>query len=155
MVLQHRPEKVFDKHWFSSICPKKQLKNIGCTASAKKSVEKASVLQYRSEKVLKKQWFYRQGNRKREKTHSLHRPGNRKTIKNHCFCCKTNPCNRAMGRATDSGCAFHILGWIRYEEPLQTSCLGKILSPKSPGWFTSYVRYFGGDIRGCFGCVWK
>ena len=23
------------------------------------------------------------------------------------------------------------------------------------GWFISYFRFFGGDLRGCFGGVWK
>ena len=47
-------------------------------------------------------------------------------IFNHClnrYCFAKNPNENVP--ATDSGRGFHILVWRSYEEPLQTSCLGK------------------------------
>ena len=41
------------------------------------------------------------------------------------FLKKPAPGNRATERTTDSGSEFHSLDWRCYEEPIQTSCLGK------------------------------
>ncbi len=69
-------------------------KSIGFIDRATEIVEKPVVLQAKRPKKLKNQWFY-------YKTSSGQPPGN---------------------RATDPGVVLHLLGWMSYEEPLQTSC---------------------------------
>ena len=70
-----------------------------------KNVKKALVLLCFRSKMLKNHWFYKQRGLKTKKTIG--------------FTVKPVP-------ATDSGRESAILVWMSYEEPLQTSCLGKL-----------------------------
>ena len=72
--------------------------------SLKNVLKKPLVLLCFRSKMLKNHWFYKQRGLKTKKTIG--------------FTVKPVP-------ATDSGRGFHILVWKCYEEPLQTSCLGK------------------------------
>ena len=74
-----------------------------------KMLKKPLVLLCVRSKVLKKHWFYRSGN------------GNR--WKNSGFTVPGQPGNGAKPRIR--GLGFPYSFWRSYEEPLQTSCLGK------------------------------
>ena len=80
--------------------------------------------------MLKNQWFYRPGHRKGEKTLGF-------TVK---------PVRATGHRATamDPGSESHILAWMNYEEPLQTSCLGN----EHTGNFPVKFQICSGNLQG-------
>ena len=129
LVLLCFRSKMLKNHWFYFVFAQTCWKSIGFTVFSLKNVEKALVLLCCRSKKLKKQWFYCVFAQKNEKTHWCYKQRTRNKLKNHWFYCKTSPSNRQQPsnqqRATDPGSGFAPLDWICYEEPIQTSCLGK------------------------------
>ena len=130
------------KNCFYCVVTQKCWKNIGVIYFVLKSNEKNDlvVLSLESvflmfccvvaQKVLQKHWFYC------EKLYTR-----QKNWKPQVFSIKRSQ-NQFL--PTDSGSGSHILAWMSYEEPLQTSCLGnhlKTLPKKLQNWMKRDVKY--------------